>query len=166
MLLATPNIPVPLHTLAADGSTGLYGQARIYNSAGSLVTTISLTHTSEGLYVASYTPTTEGVYSIIYQLYTDVARTIPANFEKGMETLDVNSERTNIIRILGLVHENAVFDQQTYNGSGQLLTGRIRSYDSKTNADAAGLTGLLFTWHITASYTGAALTSYKITRDP
>ena len=83
-----------------------------------------------------------------------------------METLDVSDERINIKRILGLVHENSVVDMQTYNSNGRLLTARIRAYDSKTNADLAGLTGLLFTWNMSATYLGLSLTNYKITLEP
>lgn len=165
MLLATTNKQIALHALAADAVTTYYGQARIYDKNGVLVTSLSMSHTVEGLYVVGYVPTVEGYFSVIYQMYTDVARTIPAALDKGIETLDVSDMRTNIQRILGLVHENSVVDMQTYNGTGQLLTARIRNYDSKTNADLAGASGLLFTWYLTAIYSGLNLVDFKITRD-
>lgn len=69
-------------------------------------------------------------------------------------------------RLLGLVHDNAVMDQQVYDGDGRLTGARLRCYNSKANADAAGATGLLFTYLITATYGGGGeLTSYKVTRD-
>lgn len=165
MLLATTNKQVSLTALAADGGTAYYGDARVYDKNGVLVTTLSLSHTVEGLYVVGYVPPAEGYFTIIYQLFTDPAKTIPAMLDRGVEMLDVSDERTNIKRILGLVHENSVVDMQTYNGTGQLLTARIRNYDSKTNADLAGATGLLFTWFLTATYSGLNLTNFKITRD-
>lgn len=165
MLLASPNVSIPLQALAANGDTSLFGQARIYDRNGAVVSTISLYHFAEGLYGTAYTPTVEGIYSVIYQFYKDVSHTIPADFEKAMETLDVNSERVNILRLLGLVYDNAVFDQQIYNGDNRLLSGRVRSYDSRTNALLAGTTGLLYTWFITAVYSGANLVDYKMTRD-
>jgi hypothetical protein len=165
MLLATINKQIPLSALAADGGTAYFGTARIYDGSGSLITTLPLVHADDGLYIASYMPTIEGVFSIVYQLYTDIARTIPAPLDRGIESLDVSDERINIKRILGLVHENSVVDQQTYNGNGMLLTARIRNYDSKANADLAGATGLLFTWYVTAIYSGLNLINFKITKD-
>jgi hypothetical protein len=80
--------------------------------------------------------------------------------------LSVATLLDNTIRTLGLLHENTVVDSQTYDGSGYLLTSRIRSYNSKANANTAGLTGLLYTWTMTASYTGANLTNFKIVAEP
>ena len=165
MLFATPGVSLPLHALASDSNGSLYGQARVYDGAGIIVTTVSLTHVTEGLYVGSYIPASEGMYTAIYQLYTDALHTIPADYTKQIESIDVDSYRTNILRLLGLVNENSVVDQQVFAAPGKLLTARIRSYDSKTNADAAGLTGLRFTWFVTAMYTGDNLSNFKITRD-
>lgn len=64
MLLATVNEAVTLSMLASDGRTDLFGQARVYNSVGGLVTTINLAHAAEGIYQVQYTPTTEGYFSI------------------------------------------------------------------------------------------------------
>jgi hypothetical protein len=166
VLLATPNVLIPLHVIAANGQTDLYGQVKIYSAIGVLVATVNLDHIVDGLYGTTYVPVTEGIYTLVYALYTDLGRTVAAKFDREVETLDVNSERINIVKLLGLVHENTVFDQQTYNGNGQLLTGRIRSYDTKTNADLASGSGLLFTWHISAAYSGTNLIDYKLTRDP
>ena len=166
MLLATTNVPTPLHMLAANGQTNLFGRARVYDENTVLVDTISLSHVVEGIYSNTYTPTTEGIYSIVYQFFVDPGLTVPAAFDKVVETLDVNSVRTNVMRILGLVHDNSVVDQQTYNADRQMLSARIRNYDSKANADLAGVTGLLFTWNVVASYTGLNLSNFKITRDP
>lgn len=166
MLLATPNEPVPLHALAANGQTDLYGLARIYDSVGALVSTVTLNHLNEGLYGGTFTPTVQGVLTVVYQLYLDSSHTNPAEFDKEIETIDVSDERTNIMRILGLMHENAVFDQQTYNGVGNLISGRVRAYNNKINAELAGLTGLLFTWNIQAIYNANnQLVNFMIKRD-
>lgn len=166
MLLATPNQPIPLTVLAADGLTSLFPQARVYSASGSLVATVNLSHVSEGLYSAMYTPTTEGIFDVVYQFYTDSGRTQTALYDKGSETLDVNSERTNIMRILGLMHENSVFDQQQYNAQGSLVSGRVRSYDTAANAALGGLTGLLFVWTIQATYNpNNKLVDFKIQRN-
>lgn len=173
MLLATVNEAVTLSMLAADGRTDLYGQARVYNSVGGLVATVNLSHAAEGLYQSNYTPTTEGYFQIVFQLYFDAGRTVDAGYEHQGETLDVNSFRTNILRILGLLHENAVVDQQSYDGDGNLTQARIRSYNSATNAANASAvspasynTGLLFTWQVDATYSSGSLVKYVITRVP
>lgn len=166
MIITVPNAPIPLSMLASNGLSTLFGRARIYDKNALLVDTVSLNHIVDGLYSGLYTPTVEGVYGVVYQFFDDIGFTVPSDFERKIEVLDVDSMRTNILRILGLLHENTVVDQQTYNTNNQLLTARIRAYDSKTNADLAGATGLLFTWHANATFSGQHLTNFKITRDP
>jgi hypothetical protein len=80
------------------------------------------------------------------------------------ELIEVNSDKTNIIKILGLTHDNVVMDSHTYDTQGNLLTARIRHYDSKANADLAGTGGLLNTWNIEATYLNERLETYKVTR--
>jgi hypothetical protein len=126
MLLATPNVAISLHAQAGNGLTTLFAEAKVYSSSGVLVATVNLPHIVGGLYGNTYTPTAEGMYTIVYQLFDDVLKTIPAQFDKDIETLDVNSERTNITRILGLAHENSVIDLTTYNIDGNLVSSRVR----------------------------------------
>lgn len=165
MLLATVNEPIPLQLLAADGRTDLYGQVRLYDDVGGLITTIDLPHLADGLYGSVWTPTIEGVYSSVGELYFDAGRTISAGYEKQGENIDVNSVRANILRLLGLVHENSVVDLQVYNVDGNLTSARIRVYDSKSNAILAGLVGVQYTYTVLATYSGQQLNSYKILRD-
>ena len=171
MLLATVNEAVTLSMLASDGRTDLHGQARVYNSTGALVATVNLSHIAEGLYQSNYTPNTEGFFQVVYQLYFDSGHTVDAGYDHQGETLDVNSFRTNILRILGLLHENAVVDQQSYDSDGNLTQARIRSYNSAINAQNASAvspntynTGLLFTWQVDATYSSGSLVKYTITR--
>jgi len=171
MLLATVNEAVTLSVLASDGRTDLYAQARIYNSSNILISTIDLAHAAEGLYQIQHTPTTEGYFSVVYQLYSDIGRTIDAGYEHQGEALDVNSFRTNILKVLGLVHENTVVDMQVYDVDGNLLSARVRAYDSAANASAAAsispasyVTGLRFTWNVGAEYSLGLLSKYFITR--
>ena len=171
MLLATVNEAVTLSMLASDGRTDLYGQARVYNSSNILVSTLSLAHVAEGVYSVQYTPTTEGYYNVVYQLYFDPGHTVDAGYEHQGEIVDVNSFRTNILKVLGLVHENTVVDQQTYDVDGNLQTARIRAYNNATNAGNAAAaspssynTGLLFTWNVSAEYSLGLLSKYSIVR--
>jgi hypothetical protein len=166
---ATVNTPIPLSMLVADGTTTLYGQARIYNSLGSLSYTVDLNHVAEGIYVGLHTPTLEGYYQIVYQLYTDISRTIPATYDKSGESLDVNSFRTNILRLLGLAHENSVLDAMGYDIDGNMTSARVRCYDNRTHADLARAaspatynTGLLFSYDVSATYASGNLSKYSI----
>ena len=90
---------------------------------------------------------------------------------KQGEALDVSSIRTNVLRLLGLVHENAVVDQQTYDSEQNLTSARIRVYDTAANANAAAaisptpyLTGLKFIYEVHAEYSGGLLSKYYMTR--
>jgi hypothetical protein len=164
MLRATLNEAFPIQVLAADGRTGLFGRATIYRN-GSSIAMVTLPHIAQGMYGSTYVPTQEGFLSIIYQLYLDSGFTQPADYDLESEGVEVSSDKTNVLRILGLLHENTVFDQQVYDMNSNLSSGRLRVYDSKTNAISSGLTGLLFTYTVLASYSGGQLTRYLITRE-
>ncbi len=77
-----------------------------------------------------------------------------------------------VTRALGLLHENSVLDLTTFTGDDNLLSGRLRTYDSKANAEAASAaspttydTGKTAEYSITASYSGTALLKYKVSRE-
>lgn len=164
MMRATVGEPAPIQMLASDGQTfGLFARAQVYQGA-TLVTTLPLPALAGGIFGATHIFNIEGYYSVIYQLFLDAGFTLLSDYDLESEIFEVSSDKTKITRLLGLMHENAVFDQQVYDGDGNLTSGRLRSYDSAINATAAGATGLLFTWTITAVYTAGVLTSYKIVR--
>lgn len=166
MLSATVTEPIPLQVLAADGRQDLFARIRVYDSAGNLATSLSGTHLADGLYSATWTPSTEGFFSYIADLFFDGAFLVSAGYEKQGELIDVNSNKTNVLRLLGLAHENSVVDQQVYNSDGGLVSARIRSYDNKANAQLAALTGLRFTWSVYATYFEGNVSSYKILKEP
>lgn len=170
-LIATPSQPVLLGMLSGVGRTDLYGQAKIYNSSGTLVTTISVNHVAGGIYSGSWTPSTEGYYQVRYEFFTDVGRSVSAGYGIEAETIDVTALKTNVLRLLGLVHENSVIDQHTYDSSQNLTSARIRCFDSSANAAGAAAispssysTGLLFSYSVSASFSGTTLTKYSINR--
>lgn len=165
MLRATLNEAVPLQVLAADGKTDLYAQATLYSNGVSL-TTLALPHLDGGLYGSTYTPVTEGYLSVVYRFFYDPGLTVLADYDLEAEAVEVSSDKTNLLRILGLLHHNSVLDQQIYDGDGNLITARIRAYDSRPNADLAGLTGLLFTWSVVAIYTGGRVSDFRIKEAP
>lgn len=73
---------------------------------------------------------------------------------------------TQLTRALGLMHENAVIDQTVFDGSNNLTGARFRIYDSKTDALAAGGTGLVATYTIAATYTGTNIVTYTVVLEP
>ena len=165
MIQATLNEAMPLQMLATDGREDLYGLVRIYNEAGALVTSIPLLHVAEGLYSASWTPTVEGWFTAVTELFFDSSYTVDAGYEKAGEQIEVTQTKTNILRMLGLVYDNSIVDQQVFDADENLLSARIRAYDSKANALLAGLTGLRFQYKVEAEYTGGKLSKYQIVRD-
>lgn len=70
-----------------------------------------------------------------------------------------------VARMLGLMHENSVLDNTSFDSLNNMTAGRIRIYDSKANAQAAGATGLLATYSITATYVGGNLATYTVVKE-
>lgn len=165
MIQASLNETVPLRILAADGRTDLYAQIRVYNAIGTLVQSLSAPHLAEGVYATTWTPNIEGYYSLVGQFYFDSMFTADAGYEKTGDLVDVSTIKSNILRILGLQHENTVVDQQVYDVDQNLISARVRCYDSKANALSAGATGLRFTYTVTAEYSGGLLSNYTMVRD-
>ena len=64
--------------------------------------------------------------------------------------------RTDVGRILGLLHENSIIDKQQYDSYKQLTYARIRVFDSPGNVPATPggdeLTGLLYEYETEAEY--------------
>lgn len=166
VLVATLNEPIPLRILAQDGRTDLFPQVRIYNSSTLQIAALSGVHFAEGLYTIDWTPTIEGYYTMVGEFYFDSLHTTSANYEKVADDIEVNTVKTSITRLLGLQHENTVIDQQAYLGDGNLLSARVRLYDSKPNAMAAGGTGVVAAYTVAATYdVNGRLDSYRMVRD-
>lgn len=164
MLRATLGEAVPIQVQVSTGQTDLYGQAKVYDLSGTLVLTLPLPHIAGGLYGDTHTFTSGGHFTVVYQMFTDVGLSSPSDFDIEAEAIEANSDKTNILRILGLTHDNVRIDQQTYDGGDNLLTSRIRHYDTEANANVGGATGLLNTWQVTATYTAGFLSDYRVTR--
>lgn len=70
---------------------------------------------------------------------------------------DITALAVQVTRVLGLEHENAFIDNTTYDDDGQLLSSRVRIFDSRANAEAAEdggseTTGLIATYTVEAEY--------------
>jgi hypothetical protein len=165
MVTVGVNDVVPLRILSTDGRADLYGRIHIYDSAGALAFSLSALHVAEGMYSVNWTPSLEGYYSMVGQFFFDPIFTVDAGYERAGDLIEVNNVKSSILRLLGLTHDNAVIDNQMYDIGSNLISCRIRTYDSKPNAQAAGLTGLLYQWSVNATYSGNQLIDYKMVRD-
>lgn len=166
MLRATTGEPVPLQVLLPDGQEDLFVRAIVLTSDGSEIARLDLPHQTLGLYSVTWTPATEGFYSVVYDVFYDAEYSIPTSYERDGEQVDVNSEKLHLLRLLGLQHENSVVDQQVFSSTGRLVSARIRAYDSTANAAAAANAGIKFVWTLQATYNSKdQLNSYKILRN-
>lgn len=150
--MATLNEPTPLQIAATDGNTALFARAHVYSADGVLTATVSLPHLAEGLYGATWTPAIEGYFTSICTFYTDAGFTTPAAYDKAADVIEVNSNKTNLLRLLGLMKENAVLDQEVYDTAGHVTQARLRCYDSAVNATNATSFGLVFSYQYNATY--------------
>lgn len=167
MLRATIDEPVPLQVQAADGRTDLFARAQVFEVGSSVpVSTVALPHIAGGLYGSTITFTISGYFTAQYQLFEDAGFTSEAGYDIEVEVIEANSDKTNILRLLGLSHHNSVLEPLDYNAEGCMTKAAVRAYDSDLNATADdGSTGLLFSWTIDVSYTGGQMTKYLVTLD-
>jgi hypothetical protein len=166
MIRATLGEAIPLQVQVGDGRTNLYPRAKLYDSSGSLLNTLSLTHVDNGLYSILHTINSEGFFTVAYELFEDAGFMTPsADYDIESELIEANSDKTNILKIIGLTYDNSVLDGHFYDEEGFLLSVRVRNYDSKANAILAGATGLVNTWNIAATYSSGRLNTYKVLRE-
>jgi len=109
---------------------------------------------SSGEYKVSFTPDTIGVWSV--QVFV--------NYNKDWWGAEYVASAENLAdiyamvrRLLGLSHENIFIDETQYDADGQLVTARVRLFDSKTNCDAATdggseTTGLIATYSLQTNW--------------
>lgn len=136
--------PVPIVLILEDGNESVYPQAKIY-AAGAVtpVATIDLPHKVDGRYEDSWTPTAVGIYTAQFKIFADAARTIEdITYTRSVDQVVVTSSSVddlalNIVRVLGLVHENVFIDETDHDPDGQLVSCRVRLYDSKSNVENA-----------------------------
>jgi hypothetical protein len=82
------------------------------------------------------------------------------------DTAPIAGMATQLTRALGLMHENSVVDNTVFDGSNNLTAARMRIYNSKANAEAAGGAGLVATYTITATYIGSNIETYTVVLEP
>jgi len=170
---------VPIAMILDDGNELQYPQAEIYEPGAVVPTaTLDLLHKVRGRYEESWTPSAVGAYSAVFIVYSDAAHTVEnIVYERSIEQIfvtesDIDDLAAAVVRLLGLNHENAFIDNTDFDIMNQLISCRIRIFDSKTNAEAAQdgdnySTGLIATYTMEAEHEGAGkLKSYRYVRNP
>lgn len=176
---ATVGTAVPLVLLLSDGNESQYPQAEVYAEGGTTpVATLDLPHKAQGRYEDDWTPSSTGVYSVIYIVYSDSGHTTE-NTSYSREADQVFVTLTSfdelaaaLARLLGLSHENAFIDNTEFDAFGSMVSARVRIFNSKTNAEAATdggseTTGLLATYQVTTTYSNECrMGTYRMVREP
>jgi len=178
-LPAKVGVALPLVSILEDGNISQFPQAKVYaQGATTPIATIDLVHKVDGRYEADWTPASTGVFLAHFITYSDGAHTVEnITYSREGEQIVVFSTNiddlaTAIVRLLGLSHENAFIDLTEFDPNGQLLSARLRIFDSKANAAAATdggseTTGLIATYTMTAVYEGVGrLKSYRYIKEP
>jgi hypothetical protein len=158
---------VPLVMILEDGNENQYPQAEIYEAGATVpLATIDLDHKVKGRYEGTWTATSVGAFSAQFFVYSDAGHTIEnIVYVRAVEQVfvtdsDVDDLAAGIIRLLGLHRENVFIDNTDFDIFNQLISCRIRLYDSKDNAEAAQdgdnySTGLIATYTMEAEHEAA-----------
>lgn len=117
---------------------------------------------SSGEYRIAYTPDIIGYWKVeIFNVY---------NSEYWISEVDVGDATLSTLyadmqRVLGLLHRNALLDNQIYDGEGRLTGARLRVFADKSNVPAtpggSETTGLLHRYTIEAAYDATGAVKYR-----
>ena len=175
VLTVNTKIGVPVVTIAAD--IAAVGAAALTPTqiAAAVLDALLASHVGAGTVgeklglVSTAANVTSAVTSIKGADAVDLTNIAGTGFVSATHSLKVTSD--NLIRALGMLHENSVLDLTTFDGSNNLLQGRLRLYDSAAHADAANAaspgvynTGKIAEYNITATYTGSNLKTYEVAK--
>lgn len=168
---------IPIVMILEDGNVLQYPQARIYASGATTpLAVLDMDHKELGRYEAEFTPSIADVYSAVFIVYSDAIHTIEnivytREVEQVLVTNDsIDDLAAKLLRILGLVHENAFIDNTVHDGFGNLVAARVRLFDSKANADLATdggseTTGLVATYEVETAYEAECrMGTYRMTK--
>jgi hypothetical protein len=160
-----------------DGAEDQYPQAEIYAAGGvTPLTTLDLLHKVKGRYEAAWVPSSTGVFTAHFIVYSDVghaAESIMYTREAEQMVVTVNDAddiALMMVRVLGLVHENVFIDNTVHDIHGQLVFARVRVFSSEAYVELAtdGGTetdGLVATYEMSTVYEGQGLMgSYRMQR--
>jgi len=121
---------------------------------------------ASGEYKVTFTPDTLGFWKV--EVFNDYSNEYwVAEVDVGTATLsDIDAD---LSRILGLLHHNAILDNQQYDADGQLTSARLRVFTDAAQVPSipggTETTGLLHEYNIEAEYSGVgAVTLYRLLR--
>lgn len=155
---------LPIVMVLEDGAANQYPEVRIYAGGAHQPTAVlTMQHILDGRYEAQFIPQYVGVYSAVFRVFSDEARTIESiYYSREVEQIFVTQSglddlASKLIRVLGLTHENVFIDNTVYDQQGQLITARVRLFDSKEHVEMAtdGGTedaGLIATYNVQSQY--------------
>lgn len=170
--------PLVLSLLLEGGEEDQYPQATLFTPSGTSVV-YDLSHVVMGRYenIVPASGVVLGTYRAIYRIYTDSGHTTlnpdyyQSEDEFDVSDTDLSSLADMLMRILGLTHENAYLDNAVYDECNQLLSCRLRCFNSKANANlatpgGAEVTGMVAMYNITSRYANPGqLSSYKMVKE-
>jgi hypothetical protein len=172
---AKVGVPVPIVMILEDGNETQHPRAYIYEAGGtSPIATLDLEHKALGRYESDFTPPASAVYSAVFIVYADVGHTTEnITYVRAVEQIFASSGSIDdiaalILRVLGLVHENIFIDNTVHDANYQLVSARVRLFDSKVNCEAATdggseTTGLTATYEMSTVYEGEGkMGSYRM----
>jgi len=112
----------------------------------------------------------------VTNIENDLTEIKGAGFDTGSHSLsiigDKMPDKVDIARLLGLNHENAFIDNTVHDADAQLVSARLRIFDSKVNAEAATdggaeITGLVATWNMISIWEGVnKMKTFRMTLEP
>ena len=158
--------PVDEHFTVSDSNGNLISgidttafTVYVYDPSGSEVSgsvSGSFVELGDGNYKYIFTPNSNGVWYAVV--------THPNYFPWGktddiyVDTSDLSGIYEIVRRTLGLVHHNFYIDQATYDEYGNMISARVRIYDSAANVGTAS--GVIETYMLTADATECGQFSY------
>lgn len=172
---ATVGAPVPVVLILEDGNESRYPQAEVYEPGGTVpVATIDLPHKVKGRYEGAFTPPAAEIYTLHFFIYADAGHSIEdITYTRSVDQVvatdsGIDDLASNLLRVLGLVHQNVFIDNTIHDAYGSLVAARVRIFDSQANVEAATdggseTTGLIATYEIDASFEGSCrLGTYRM----
>jgi len=99
-------------------------------------------------------------YSAAHHMYLDLAEVTSIEVITAADIATAVWAEDEAKRVLGLLDENSYLDNQTYDSNDQLLTARKRIYSNSSSVGTAN--DVIGTYNITATWSGAKITSYKM----
>lgn len=176
-LPVTVGSSVPVVMILEDGVEDQHPQAEIYAAGGvTPLATLDLIHKVKGRYESAWVPSSTGVYTAHFIVYSDAGHTAESIvYTREVEQMVVTVNDTDdialmMVRVLGLVHENVFIDNTVHDVNGQLAAARVRVFSSRTAVEfatdgGAETSGLVATYEMSTVYEGEGLMgSYRMKR--